>query len=115
DAFIHVADWLPVEQLGASGGVGIALGVLIGAVLTALIQSSSAALAIIITASFTGVLTPLLGASLVIGANLGTTATSLLASIGATANARRLALVHVSENVFTGTIALILMVPLWWI
>lgn len=115
DAFIHVADWLPVEQLGASGGTGIVLGVLIGAVLTALIQSSSAALAIIITASVTGVLTPLLGASLVIGANLGTTATSLLASIGATANARRLALVHVSEKLFTGIVALILLVPLWWI
>ncbi len=115
DAFIDVADWIPIERLGASGVLGIVLGVVFGALLTALIQSSSAALAIVLTASVTGVLTPLLGASLVIGANIGTTATSLLASIGATANARRLALVHVTEKMFTGVIALILLGPLWWI
>ena len=115
DAFIDVADWIPIDQLGTEGVTGIVLGVLFGALLTALIQSSSAALAIILTASVTGVLTPLLGASLVIGANIGTTATSLLASIGATANARRLALVHVTEKALTAVIALILLVPLWWI
>ncbi|RUO37342.1 hypothetical protein CWE13_05105 [Aliidiomarina shirensis] len=115
DAFIDVADYLPLEQLGSTGALGIVLGVLVGALLTALIQSSSAALAIILTASVTGVLTPLLGAALVIGANVGTTATSLLASIGATANARRLALIHVTEKVFTAIIALILLVPLWWV
>lgn len=115
DAFIDVADWIPIDQLGTEGVNGIILGVLFGALLTALIQSSSAALAIILTASVTGVLTPLLGASLVIGANVGTTVTSLLASIGATANARRLALVHVIEKALTAVIALILLVPLWWI
>lgn len=115
DAFIDVADYLPLEQLGNTGVLGIVLGVLVGALLTALIQSSSAALAIILTASVTGALTPLLGAALVIGANIGTTATSLLASIGATANARRLALIHVAEKAFTAVIALILLVPLWWV
>lgn len=115
DAFIDVADWIPIEQLGATGAFGIILGVLIGALLTALIQSSSAAVAIILTASVTGVLTPLLGAALVIGANIGTTATSLLATIGATTNARRLALVHVLEKVSTATIALILLAPMWWV
>lgn len=115
DAFIDVADWIPIERLGTSGPIGILLGVLFGALLTALIQSSSAALAIILTASVTGVLTPLLGASLVIGANIGTTSTSLLASIGATPNARRLALVHVTEKLFTGCIALLLLGPLWWL
>lgn len=115
DGFIDAAEWIPIDRLGTTGWYGILLGVIAGAVLTALIQSSSAALAIILTASVTGVLSPLLGASLVIGANLGTTATSLLASIGATTNARRLALVHLLEKIFTGTIALILLVPLWWI
>lgn len=115
DAFIDVVDYLPLEQLGATGAWGIVLGVLVGAVLTAMIQSSSAALAIILTASVTGVLTPLLGAALVIGANIGTTATSMLSSIGATTNARRLALIHVIEKVLTALIALILLVPLWWV
>ncbi|CAN0599213.1 unnamed protein product, partial [Laminaria digitata] len=40
DAFIDVADWIPIERLGTSGAIGIALGVLFGALLTALIQSS---------------------------------------------------------------------------
>ncbi|MCC5854315.1 MAG: Na/Pi cotransporter family protein [Idiomarina sp.] len=115
DSFEGVAEWIPVEQLGAAGAWGIVLGVLVGALLTALIQSSSAALAIILTASVTGVFTPLLGAALVIGANLGTTSTSLLTTIGATTNARRLAMVHVAEKIVTGTIALILLVPMWWI
>ncbi|MGX5913477.1 Na/Pi cotransporter family protein [Aliidiomarina sp. Khilg15.8] len=115
DAFENIATIVPVAELAALGGWGIVLGVLAGAVLTSIIQSSSAALAIILTASVTGVFTPLLGASLVIGANLGTTSTTLLASIGATPNARRLALVHVSEKVFTGSIALLLLLPMWWL
>src|SRR5690554_1533211 len=115
DAFGDVAAWLPVEQLSTAGGLGILLAVLVGAILTALMQSSSASMAIIITTSVTGVFTPLLGAALVIGANLGATSTSLLAAIGSTTNARRLALIHVTEKAFTGTIALILLVPMAWL
>ncbi|RUO30312.1 Na/Pi cotransporter family protein [Aliidiomarina soli] len=113
DAFDNIADVIPVEQIAAAGGWGIVLGVLGGALLTVLMQSSSASLAIILTAAVTGVFTPMVGASLVIGANLGTTGTSLLASIGATANARRLAMVHVSQKAFTGLIALLLLWPMW--
>lgn len=115
DAFGDVATWLPVEQLSAAGALGVFLAVIIGALLTALMQSSSASMAVIITASVTGVFTPLLGAALVIGANLGTTSTSVLAAIGATTNARRLALIHVTEKIFTGTIAFILLVPMAWL
>lgn len=113
DAFDNIAEVFPVEQIAAAGAWGILLGIVAGALLTLLIQSSSAALAIILTAAVTGVFTPLVGASLVIGANLGTTGTSLLASLGATANARRLAMVHVMEKVVTGVIALVLLWPMW--
>lgn len=113
DAFDSIVEVFPIEQIAAAGGWGILLGVLIGAIMTLLIQSSTASTAIILTAAVTGVFTPLVGASLVIGANLGTTGTSVLAAIGATANARRLAMVHVTEKVFTGTIALILLYPMW--
>ncbi|MCC5879368.1 MAG: Na/Pi cotransporter family protein [Idiomarina sp.] len=113
DAFDSIAEVFPVEQIAAAGGWGILIGILAGALLTLLIQSSSAALAIILTAAVTGVFTPLVGASLVIGANLGTTGTSLLASLGATANARRLAMVHVLEKAVTGVIALLLLWPMW--
>lgn len=114
DAFGDVASVVPIDQLNAAGFWGILLAILIGATLTALMQSSSASIAIIITASVTGVLTPILGAALVIGANLGVTSTTLLASIGATTNAKRLALIHLFEKGFTACIAVLLLVPMAW-
>src|SRR5690554_4666649 len=98
DAFEQVVTVLPVAQLQVSGIGGIALAVLGGLVLTALVQSSSAALAIILTASVSGVFSPLAGAAVVVGANIGTTVTALLATFGATAHAKRLAAVHVLMN-----------------
>lgn len=115
DAFEQLVTILPVGQLSISGPVGILLAVIAGALLTALVQSSSAALAIVLTASVSGVFTPLAGAAVVIGANIGTTVTALLASIGATAHAKRLAAVHVLMNTVTGITALILLVPMWWV
>ena len=112
DAFDNIATVFPVEQIAAAGLWGIVLGILVGAALTLLIQSSSAALAIILTAAATGVFSPLVGASLVIGANIGTTGTSILAALGATANARRLAWVHVLQKCLTSVIALALLWPM---
>jgi len=77
DAFEQLVTILPVGQLSISGPVGILLAVIAGALLTALVQSSSAALAIVLTASVSGVFTPLAGAAVVIGANIGTTVTAL--------------------------------------
>lgn len=114
EAFEQLVTILPVGQLSISGPFGILLAVLAGALLTALVQSSSAALAIVLTASVSGVFSPLAGAAVVIGANIGTTVTALLASIGATAHAKRLAAVHVLMNTVTGIAALILLVPMWW-
>lgn len=82
DAFEQLVTVMPVGQLSISGPVGILLAVFAGALLTALVQSSSAALAIVLTASVSGVFSPLAGAAVVIGANIGTTVTALLASIG---------------------------------
>lgn len=114
DAFEQLVTMLPVGQLSISGPAGVLLAVLAGALLTALVQSSSAALAIILTASVSGVFTPLAGAAVVIGANIGTTITAVLASVGATAHAKRLAAVHVLMNAVTGIVALILLIPMWW-
>ncbi|WP_417658705.1 Na/Pi cotransporter family protein [Pseudidiomarina sp.] len=115
DAFEQVVTVLPVEQLHVTGITGVLLAVMAGAILTALVQSSSAALAIVLTASVSGVFSPLAGAAVVIGANIGTTITALLASVGATAHAKRLAAVHVLMNSVTGAVALVLLVPLWWV
>jgi phosphate:Na+ symporter len=78
----------------------------IGIVLTVVMQSSSAALAIALTAAQGGLLPITAAAAVVIGANVGTTATALLATLGATPNAKRAAAGHVAFNVLTAAVAL---------
>ncbi len=81
----------------------------IGVLMTVLTQSSSAAMAITLTAAQGGLLDLQGAAAVVIGANIGTTVTALLAAVGATPNARRAAAAHVVFNVATGTVALLLL------
>jgi len=83
--------------------------VLVGLVLTVLMQSSSASLTIALTAAQGGLLTAQGAAAVVIGANVGTTVTALIASIGATPNAKRAAAAHILFNVLTGAVALALL------
>jgi len=85
------------------------LQVLGGAALTVLMQSSSAALAVVLTATQGGLLSLEGAAAAVIGSNIGTTVTALLAAIGATPNARRAAAAHVLFNALTGAVALLLL------
>ncbi|MBO5041056.1 MAG: Na/Pi cotransporter family protein [Clostridia bacterium] len=72
--------------------------VLIGIFFTALIQSSSAATGVIITMVGAGALTLDLAIFLVIGANVGTCVTALLAAVGGRTNAKRVALIHLTFN-----------------
>ena len=72
--------------------------VIIGVVFTALIQSSSAATGVIITMVGTGVLPLGQALFLVIGANVGTCVTALLAAVGGNTNAKRVALIHLTFN-----------------
>lgn len=92
------------------------LGVLFGALSTAIIQSSSATIGILqqlFETSSNGVpLVPLTGAiAIVLGDNIGTTVTSILASIGGTSSAKRAAAVHVFFNLFGSIVFLILLNP----
>lgn len=73
---------------------------LIGTVITCIVQSSAAVMAITILLCSTGVLPIYLGIALVMGENLGTTATANLAALGANTQARRAALAHLMFNVF---------------
>ncbi len=100
--------------LDASGSPTL-LALLIGFALTVLTQSSSAGIAIILTAVASNIITVESAAAAVIGANLGTTSTALLASIGATADAKRLAWAHVSFNIITGIVAFVALPFFWWI
>lgn len=99
---------MPVALLGS--GVGSHLVFLaLGFLLTVAMQSSSAAIAITLTAAAGGVIPFDSGASLVIGANIGSTSTAALAALGATPNAKRVATAHVIFNLVTGGVALLLL------
>lgn len=74
------------------------LGVLVGAVLTALLQSSSASVGILQALCATGIVHMSAAIPLIMGQNIGTCITAALAAIGAKRNARRAAMVHLSFN-----------------
>lgn len=87
---------------------GRLLLVLIGVVLTVVMQSSSAAIATTITAFHAGTVNLDQALSLVIGASIGTTVTAALASIGASVPARRTALAHILFNSFAGALGFLI-------
>jgi len=78
---------------------GVMKCVLVGAALTAIVQSSSATLGITMALAFSGIINFKTGAALVLGENIGTTITAFLASLGTTTNARRAAYAHMLFNV----------------
>ncbi|MBQ4041590.1 MAG: Na/Pi cotransporter family protein [Prevotella sp.] len=78
----------------------IIIFLLIGTIITCIVQSSAAVMAITILLCSTGVLPIYLGIALVMGENIGTTATANLAALGANLQARRAALAHLLFNVF---------------
>ncbi|MDF2180214.1 Na/Pi symporter [Aliiglaciecola sp. CAU 1673] len=103
-------------ELPDIGASPLFLGLALGFLMTVLTQSSSAGIAIILTASASGMTTIELASSAVIGANVGTTTTALIAAIGATNNGKRLAAAHVIFNLMTAVVAvLLLLVLLFWL
>ncbi len=78
--------------------------IIVGMVFTALIQSSSASTGVVITMVGTGILPLYLALFIVLGANIGTCVTALLASVGANANSKRVALIHFTFNVIGSVI-----------
>ena len=89
----------------------ILLAFAIGLVFTALIHSSSAMTAIVITMAYNKLLTWEFSAAIVIGSNIGSTVDSIMATFGAKVNAKRTALVHVLFNCVTAIIALCCIKP----
>ena len=82
------------------------LGVLAGAVLTAIIQSSSASVGILQALAVTGQVSYGAAIPIIMGQNIGTCITAMLSSVGANKNARRAALVHLSFNVIGTAVCL---------
>ncbi len=103
--------WFQVFR--ADSYLGVLKCALAGCVLTTMVQSSSATLGITISLAFQGVISFESAAALVLGENIGTTLTALLASLGATTNARRAAYFHVMFNL-CGVFWITLLFP-WYI
>ena len=80
------------------------LGVLVGAVLTAIIQSSSASVGVLQAMSASGLIRFSAVIPIICGQNIGTCVTALLSSVGTSKNARRAALVHLSFNVIGASV-----------
>ena len=83
------------------------LGVLAGAVLTAIIQSSSASVGILQALSSTGAISLAAAIPIIMGQNIGTCVTAMLSSVGTTKNAKRTAIVHLMFNVIGTVVCLI--------
>lgn len=84
------------------------LGVIAGAVLTAIIQSSSASVGILQALSSTGQITNSAAIPIIMGQNIGTCVTAMLSSMGANKNAKRAAVVHLTFNILGSVICLII-------
>lgn len=101
---LHLADNPAVIQFFSSFDTNsyltIIIFLLIGTLITCIVQSSAAVMAITIMLCSTGVLPIYLGIALVMGENIGTTVTANLAALGANTQARRAALAHLLFNVF---------------
>ena len=84
------------------------LGVLAGALLTAIIQSSSASVGILQALAVTGSVSYAAAIPIIMGQNIGTCVTAMLSSIGANTNAKRAAVVHLSFNIIGTAVMLII-------
>ena len=90
-------------------------GVVAGAVLTGIIQSSSASVGILQALSATGAVSYAAAIPIIMGQNIGTCVTALLSSVGTTKNAKRAAYVHLMFNIIGTIFGLILFVLAQWI
>ncbi|MBT3310949.1 MAG: Na/Pi cotransporter family protein [Desulfobacterales bacterium] len=95
------------SKFGAENYSSIIMSVMVGAILTMIVQSSSATLGITIALAMSGVISFEGAAALVLGENIGTTITANLASIGTDINSRRAAVAHMVFNVI-GVVFIIL-------
>ncbi|MBW6459217.1 MAG: Na/Pi symporter [Bacteroidales bacterium] len=86
--------------------------VLLGFIITAVMQSSSAAVAIILTAVYGNAIDFFTASAMVIGTNMGTTVTVLIGSFGGPVAKKQVAMCHVIFNLITGIVAIVFLKPL---
>lgn len=104
-----------IQTLDASNFGGVIICVLIAAGITALIHSSSATIGIVMGLGASGILSWETAIAFAVGADLGTTITSWMASLNLSKNAKRAAYAHISFNVIGVVVVLALFFPAIWI
>jgi phosphate:Na+ symporter len=107
EGFETLKQGLDLAEYAMAGYLGVFVYILFGAIATVVIQSSSATMALIITALATGQIDYINALSLAIGANIGTTVTAALGSLASNKNGKRLAVAHFIFNMITGLFAVI--------
>lgn len=112
EGFDVFKDYIDLSQFAVSGFLGALIYAGLGIVITTILQSSSATLALILTALYVGQIEYQNALALAIGANVGTTITAVLGSLSSNAAGKRLAVAHLIFNFFTGFIALVFIFPL---
>jgi phosphate:Na+ symporter len=102
-------------DLSALPDLGLWVYVAAGILLTAIMQSSSATIAVILTTLFTGIIDFRAGAAMVIGANVGTTVTILLGAIGGIPAKKQAAISSLVYNIGTATVVLMILPVMFWL
>ncbi len=112
EGFETLNDGINLASYAMDGYLGVLVYVLIGSIATIIIQSSSATMALIITALATGQIEYFNALQLAIGANIGTTVTAILGSLSSNANGKRLAIAHLIFNMVTAFVAILFLYQL---
>jgi phosphate:Na+ symporter len=112
DTFTSLGETMKLPVITEPWIWSVLVYIAVGMVLTTLMQSSSAALVIALSAAESGLIPLNTAALVVIGANLGTTTTAILSVWGATPTAKRVALGHVIFNLLTASVAVLIITPM---
>lgn len=112
EGFEALKGGIDLTAYAVSGYVGVILFTVIGVLATVIMQSSHATLVLIITALAAQQVTYENALALAIGANLGTTITAILGSLGSNVDGRRLAVAHLIFNLVTAAVAILLIFEL---
>ncbi len=103
---------IDLSEYAVSGFLGVLIYTGLGIIITTILQSSSATLALILTALAAGQIEYENALALAIGANIGTTITAVLGALSSNSAGKRLATAHLIFNSITGLVAIVLIFPL---
>jgi len=112
EGFDVFKEYIDLTQYAVPGFLGVIIYTGVGILITTILQSSSATLALILTALAAGQIDYENALALAIGANVGTTITAVLGSLSSNVAGKRLAGAHLIFNVVTGLVALAFIYPL---